>query len=176
MTFGSSFWKKGSVYPHTLMYFQIYILQWLQKYVIAKAGETRGSRTTLFYKHQWFKSIIFIFLKLQTNQSCFGRIIISCSLFWSSLLFLNTLSATYGHVYLICISSFERTWFLHNLSKILPCLFLLFECKFVWFLLHNWNWQLLGVELNYFGWLLVVFGGWKEKKIKKIDLNKKNLI
>ena len=23
MTFGSSFWKKGSVYPHTLMYFQI---------------------------------------------------------------------------------------------------------------------------------------------------------
>ena len=25
------------------------ILQWLQKYVIAKAGETRGSRTTLFF-------------------------------------------------------------------------------------------------------------------------------
>ena len=24
MTFGSSFWKKGSVYPHTLMYFQIW--------------------------------------------------------------------------------------------------------------------------------------------------------
>ena len=30
------------------------ILQWLQKYVIAKAGETRGLRTSLFdmYSHQ----------------------------------------------------------------------------------------------------------------------------
>ena len=28
------------------------ILQWLQKYVIAKAGETRGSRTALFVKHE----------------------------------------------------------------------------------------------------------------------------
>ena len=48
MTFGSSFWKKGSVYPHTLMYFQILFYSDLQKYVIPKAGETRGSRTALF--------------------------------------------------------------------------------------------------------------------------------
>ena len=33
------------------MYFDVFsnlILQWLQKYEITKAGETRGSRTTLF--------------------------------------------------------------------------------------------------------------------------------
>ena len=42
--------------------------------------------------------------------------------------------------------------------------------------MHNWNWQLLGIVLNYFGWLLVVLGGLERKKIKKIDLNKKNLI
>ena len=64
-------------------------------------------------------------------------------------------------------------WFPHNLFKILPCWFLLFECKFVWLLLHYWNCQLLGIVLNYFGWVLVVLGGWKEKKIKKIDLNLK---
>ena len=40
---------KGSVYRST--YFDVFsnlILQWLQKYVIAKAGETCGSRTALF--------------------------------------------------------------------------------------------------------------------------------
>ena len=30
--------------------------------------------------------------------------------------------------------------------------------------------------LNYFGWLLVVLGGWKEKNQKKSDLNQINLI
>ena len=54
-------------------------------------------------------------------------------------------------------------WFPHNLFKILPWRFLLFERKFVWFLLRNWNWQLLGFVLNYFSWLLVGLGGWKEK-------------
>ena len=42
--------------------------------------------------------------------------------------------------------------------------------------MHNWNWQLFGVVLNY---LLTSIGvRWLErKKIKKIDLNpKKNLI
>ena len=42
------FGKKVSVST----YFDIFsnlILQWLQKYVIAKAGETRGSRTALFF-------------------------------------------------------------------------------------------------------------------------------
>ena len=73
-------------------------------------------------------------------------------------------------------------WFPHNLFKILTHQFLLFECKFVWFLLHNWNCQLLGIVLNYSGWLLVVLGGWKEKhqknwfKSKKSDLNQINLI
>ena len=41
--------------------------------------------------------------------------------------------------------------------------------------MHNWNWQLLGIVLNYFGWLLVVLGGWKKKKNKKIDLNLKKI-
>ena len=45
--------------------------------------------------------------------------------------------------------------------------------------MHNWNWQLLSIVLNYFGWLLVVLGGWKEKNDlskKKSDLNQINLI
>ena len=48
MTFGSSFRKKR---VNVSTYFDVFsnlILQWLQKYVIAKAGETRGLRTTLF--------------------------------------------------------------------------------------------------------------------------------
>ena len=47
MTFGSSFEKKVTVST----YFDVFsnqILQRLQKYVIAKAGESRGSRTALF--------------------------------------------------------------------------------------------------------------------------------
>ena len=91
-----------------------------------------------------------------------------------------------GHLYLIWISSFESTWFtsdFHTIcSRFYPRRFLLFERKFVWFLLHNWNWHLLGIVLNYFGWLLVVLGGWKKKtkknrfKSKKSDLNQINLI
>ena len=42
MTFGSSFWKKGSVYPHTLMYFQIYIT------MIAKVCARESRRATWF--------------------------------------------------------------------------------------------------------------------------------
>ena len=47
MTFGSSFWKKESSVSTYFDVFSNLILQWLQKYVIAKAGETRGSRTAL---------------------------------------------------------------------------------------------------------------------------------
>ena len=41
------FGKKDLVYPHTLMYFSNLILQWLQKYVLAKAGETQYSDNIL---------------------------------------------------------------------------------------------------------------------------------
>ena len=47
MTFGSSFWKKGQCFHILWSVFSNLILQWLQKYVIAKSGETRGSRTAL---------------------------------------------------------------------------------------------------------------------------------
>ena len=50
MTFGSSFWKKKVSVSTYFDAFSNLILQWLQKYVIAKAGETRGSRTALLEK------------------------------------------------------------------------------------------------------------------------------
>ena len=50
MTFGSSFWKKRVSVSTYFDVFSNRILQWLQKYVIAKAGETRGSRTALYDK------------------------------------------------------------------------------------------------------------------------------
>ena len=108
----------------------------------------------------WFKSIDFlikisdlnqyfiIFVKLWKNQSCFGWIIISCSLFWSLLLFLSTLSAPYRsfipNLDFIIWKYLIYLWFSHNLFKILPCQFLLFERKFVWFLLHIWNCNVIG--------------------------------
>ena len=49
MTVGSSFLKKGVTVSIYLDVFSNLILQWLQKYVIAKAGETRGSRTVLYW-------------------------------------------------------------------------------------------------------------------------------
>ena len=65
MTFGSSFWKKGSTGVST--YFDVFsnlILQWLQKYVITKAGETRGLRTALFFvcdlSHLWCLSCLLV--------------------------------------------------------------------------------------------------------------------
>ena len=61
-----------------------------------------------------------------------------------------------------------QVYFFHTIYlRFYPHRFLLFERKFVWFLLHSWNWHLLGIVLNYFGWLLVVLGGWKKKKSKK---------
>ena len=44
------FGKKGQCIHILWCIFKSNILQWLQKYVIAKAGETRGSRTALFCK------------------------------------------------------------------------------------------------------------------------------
>ena len=73
-----------------------------------------------------------------------------------------------SHLYLIWITSFESTWFTwfpHNIFQILPRYFFSPECKFIWFLLHNWNYQLLGIMLNYFGWLLWGERDWKEKKM-----------
>ena len=58
MTFGSSFWKKGSVYPHTWCIFKSNIT--MQKYVIAKAGETHGSRTALLLEYHicWISNFL----------------------------------------------------------------------------------------------------------------------
>ena len=123
-----------------------------------------------------FKSINFFIQISDLNQYFFYFLKItdksnSCSLFWSLLLFLSTLSAPYRSFILIWISSFESTWFtsdFHTIcSRFYPRRFLLFERKFVWFLLHNWNWHLLGIVLNYFGWLLVVLGGWNKNIFKK---------
>ena len=73
-----------------------------------------------------------------------------------------------GHLYFIWISSFESTWLTFDFHTIYSRFYLLdfvsFECKNDWFLLLNWNWQLLGIVLNYFGWLLGVLGGWKGEK------------
>ena len=55
------------------------------------------------------------------------------------------------------------TQFIQNFTLLIS----LFECKLVLFLLHNWNWPLSGIVLNYFGWLLVALGGCKEKINKK---------
>ena len=51
---------------HVSTYFDVFsnlILQWLQKYVIAKAGETRGSRTALLNKP----------ICLNSDHDCSGR-------------------------------------------------------------------------------------------------------
>ena len=45
-------------------YFDVFsnvILQWLQKYVLAKAGETRGLRTALLSRTEWFGRFLFCF-------------------------------------------------------------------------------------------------------------------
>ena len=82
-----------------------------------------------------------------------------------------------GHLYLIWISPFESTWCTSDFHTIYSRLFFVdffYLNIYFWFLMHrpNWNWQLLGIVLNHFGWLLVVLGGWKEKKI---ELNKKKI-
>ena len=85
-----------------------------------------------------------------------------------------------GHLYLIWISPFESTWCTSDFHTIYSRFYLVdffyLNINF-WFLMHrrNWNLQLLGIVLNYFGWLLVVLGGWKGKKKIKIDLNKKKI-
>ena len=79
-----------------------------------------------------------------------------------------------SHFYLIWITSFESTWFTwfpHNIFQILPCYFFFhLNVKFIWFLLHNWNYQLLGIVLNYFGWLS---WGWTWLERKKWFKKKK---
>ena len=53
-------------------YFDVFsnlILQWLQKYVIAKAGETRGSRTALFCSLCWILlQILFVVFSDSCNK------------------------------------------------------------------------------------------------------------
>ena len=58
------FGKKGSVYPHTWCIFKSNIT--MQKYVIAKAGETRGPRTALF----GYVDLLILVGKLKMNLSC----------------------------------------------------------------------------------------------------------
>ena len=55
MTFWFKFLQKRVSVSTYFDVFSNLILQWLQKYVIAKAGETRGSRTALFLQpFNWF--------------------------------------------------------------------------------------------------------------------------
>ena len=53
------FRKKGQCIHILWSVFSNLILQWLQKYVIAKSGETRGSRTALFV------FVLFLFFSMQ---------------------------------------------------------------------------------------------------------------
>ena len=58
------FGKKGQCIHIYFDVFSNLILQWLQKYVIAKAGETRGSRTALF-----------LFFSLSPKDPYFGSLV-----------------------------------------------------------------------------------------------------
>ena len=83
MTFGSSFWKKRVSVSTYFDVFSNLILQWLQKYVIAKAGETRGSRTALL------DYIVLLWCHSEVKASTKKRCHIYC---WSKLNFVESLT------------------------------------------------------------------------------------